>query len=314
MLRHDFPFDPTYGCDAAALAAIRPPEEVGDFAVFWQTTFAETMAVPIEVALESVTARHPTHRVSGISFTTLGGYRVGGWLLEPLTGVPVRGMVIGHGYGGRSDPSTGWLPRDAAAILPCAPGFHRSARSDLPAVADRHVVHGIAQRDTYLIRFCVASLWSAASALLSIHPQIAGRLSFHGGSFGGGLGALALPWDARFHAACLEVPTFGHHPWRLRCPCVGSGESVRRYHREHPEVVEVLAYFDAAVAATHCRIPVVAVPAFFDPAVPPPGQWAVINGLAGPVDLCPVTAGHFDNPHAVAEYRRLRAAMQARMA
>lgn len=312
MLRHDFPFDPTYGCDAAALRAIRPPAEVADFGAFWQATYAETRAVPAAVTLEAVTDTHPTHRVRGIAFTTLGGHRVGGWLLEPRTDVPARGLVIGHGYGGRSDPGTGWLPADAVALLPCAPGFHRSARADLPDVAHRHVIHGIAHRDTYLIRFCVASLWSAASVLLDLHPQLAGRLYFHGGSFGGGLGALAVPWDDRFQAACLEVPTFGHHPWRLRCPCVGSGEAVRSYQAAHPEVVDVLAYYDAAVAATRARVPLIGVPAFFDPAVPPPGQWAVINGWAGPVDVCPITAGHFDNPHAVAEYRSQREAMRAR--
>ncbi|GGX31334.1 hypothetical protein GCM10010321_52880 [Streptomyces chartreusis] len=35
---------------------------------------------------------------------------------------------------------------------------------------------------------CVAGLWGAATALLDLVPSLDGRL-------GGGIGALALPWD-----------------------------------------------------------------------------------------------------------------------
>ena len=73
-------------------------------------------------------------------------------------------------------------------------------------------------------------------------------------SFGGGVGALALPWDDRFGAAHLNLPSFGHYPLRLTMPCIGSGEAVRRYHAEHPDVLDVLRYFDAATAATRIEI------------------------------------------------------------
>ena len=111
--------------------------------------------------------------------------------------------------------------------------------------------------------------------------------------FGGGLGALALPYDPRFKKAHLRVPTFGHHPLRLQCPCNGSGESVRRHHAQHPEVRNVLQYYDAATAASRIAIPTIGAPALFDPAVPPPGQFAVCNALS---DMHILSAGHFDHP------------------
>lgn len=116
-------------------------------------------------------------------------------------------------------------------------------------------------------------------------PEAAGRLTYLGTSFGGGIGALALPWDDRFHAAGLTVPTFGNHPLRVTLPCTGSGESVRTRLAEDPSVLDVLAYFDAATAARHIKIPVHVGAALFDPSVPPPGQFAVYNGLAGPREL-----------------------------
>ncbi|MBN8219232.1 MAG: acetylxylan esterase, partial [Spirochaetes bacterium] len=148
---------------------------------------------------------------------------------------------------------------------------------------------------------CAASLWSAATALLETWPRLADRLYYEGGSFGGGMGALMLPWDARYRRAVLVVPTFGNHPVRLECPCVGSGESVRRWHRGHPEVTEVLPYYDAATAAKRIRIPVLCAPALFDPAVPPPGQFSVANALAGPKRLFVFSAGHHDHPSLLPE-------------
>ena len=304
---HNFPFDPTYGFDEAGLRDIRPPPEVEGFVAFWRASYAETLSLPLRIALAESGLPHRSHRVRTVEFDTLGGFRIGGWLLEPCEQAPLSLVVQGHGYGGR-DSIDALIPRRAAVLLVCAPGFNRSARTDLPSQADVHVVHGIGHRDTYLIRFCVASLWSAGSVLRELHPNL--PLHFVGGSFGGGLGALAMPWDVRFSAGFLEVPTFGHHPLRLQCQCVGSGESVRRWRTDHPEVLEVLRYYDAAVAAAHIAVPVVCAPALFDPAVPPPGQWAVANALPKG-EIVPVTAGHFDHPanvqDAIAVHRRVRA-------
>ena len=56
----------------------------------------------------------------------------------------------------------------------------------------------------------------------------------------------------------------------------------------------MLRYFDAAVAAAHIRIPTLVACAVFDPAVPPPGQFAVYNALAGKKELFVRPAAHFD--------------------
>jgi len=306
------PGDPTYGCDEATLRAIQPPAEVPGFVDFWQSTSQAAQAVPLRLRTRADPTRHPTHDVRVVGWDSFGGVQVGGWLLEPRQGPAQRAVIIGHGYGGRSSVQTSWLPADTVGLFWCAPGFNLSARSDIPGIAAQHVLHGIAHRDTYVIRACVASAWSATRVVLELFPQVAGRCYFHGISFSAGVGALALPWDASIRAAALEIATFGHHPWRQRCPNQGSGEAVRQYRAQHPEVDHVLAFYDAAVAARHIHIPVVAAPALADPMVPPPGQWAIVNGLAGPVSLCPFTTGHSPNLHLVREYRRFRMALSER--
>ncbi|MFJ8975588.1 acetylxylan esterase [Streptomyces sp. NPDC102282] len=296
---HDHPFDPAYGRTLDDLVRIPAPDDApGDFEAFWRARHREARAVTTAPEVGPVEEERGGVRVHGVTFTSVGGARLGGWLALPVEGPAEHGFVIGHGYGGRQSAGSDVpLPLPgSAAILPCVRGM--GSRSRLPGVPDeaaRHVLHGIGSRDTYVIGDCVADLWCAASALQEVLPCLAGpgRLGYLGESLGGGLGALALPWDERFGAAQLTVPTFGSHPLRLTLPSVGSGESVRAHHREHPEVTEVLRYFDAATAAARLELPTLVAAALFDPVVPPPGQFAVHNALPGHRELMVLRAGHF---------------------
>jgi cephalosporin-C deacetylase len=302
-------FDPTYGYDRDALLAVGLPPRPRDFEEFWRDTAEQTARVPLRLDVTSLEGSDARQRLQRVDFDTWGGYRIGAWLVSPAEGEPLCGAVVGHGYGGRDAPDFD-LPLDrVAAIFPCAPGFNLSARPDLPATSDRHVTHGIASRDTYILRPSVAALWSAATALLTLYPGVEEGLVYIGGSFGGGLGALALPWNRRFVRGHLVVPTFGHHPIRLQCSSVGSGEAVRRYHAAHPEIEWVLTYYDAATAASFIDIPVLVAPALADPAVPPPGQFAVANALRHR-ELFLLSAGHMPYAEEASEAAALRASQE----
>jgi cephalosporin-C deacetylase len=301
-LWHLHPFDPTYGYDAAGLLAVPAPVEPDDFESFWMRTYDETRAVPLKLERVQIESSQHDFDAYEVNFDSLDSVRIGGWLTVPRKEPIKFGMVMGHGYGGRAEPH---FERGAIAIAPCARGFNRSARRDIPGEAYRHVLHGIKSRETYSHRGCAADLWSAASALMELYPDLAGRLHYAGVSFGGGIGALALPWDDRFEKAFLQVPSFGNHPLRVTLPCVGSGEPVRSYYRRHPEVLDVLAYFDAATAATRIKIPVLCAPAVFDPVVPPPGQFAVCNALGGPREFYIHTSGHFPSPNEAVEIEEI---------
>jgi len=61
-------------------------------------------------------------------------------------------------------------------------------------------------------------------------------------SFGGGIGALAVPWEPRIAPGHLNVPTFGHQSLRLQLPTTGSGSAVQTFARRHVHVAETLAY------------------------------------------------------------------------
>lgn len=272
-----------------------PLDEPADFDAFWRATFDEFGSRP--VAWESVAPLPPTptHRVERIVFASSCGERVVAWLAIPR-GAVMRGLVVGHGYGGRLEPDLEIVPADTAAIFPCAPGQEANAPGRFPALPSQHVLAGIAHRETYSHRFSAADLWRAATVLLAAAPDAAAALDYYGGSFGGGVGALALPWDPRFRRASLDVPSFGHHPIRLSRRCTGSGEAVRQRLRRHPEARPVLDYFDSAIAAARLRIPVHVGAAVLDPAVDPRGQFAVYHALAGPKRLTVRASGHLEGP------------------
>ncbi len=155
-----------------------------------------------------------------------------------------------------------------------------------------HVLHDIQDRHRYILGGCVEDLWLAVSTLLELFPVVAGQVVYSGVSFGGGIGALAVPWDARVGR---QVPTFGHQALRLTLPCIGSGEAVRVFQSQHGfHVIDTLAYYDAASAARHLRIPALVAVALFDPIVSPPGQFAVFNAIAEPLKrLFVLQTGHF---------------------
>ena len=212
---------------------------------------------------------------------------------------------MSHGYGGRSGADLNVPGPAALCIFPCARGFHRSARPDLPADAGKHVVFGIDDPQTYIHRHCVADLWSATSVLLDLDPTLAGAIDYMGTSFGGGIGGMALPWEARWRRGFLGVPSFGNHALRLQMKCVGSGEAVRQLAQKQPQIIETLRFFDSAVSAQFCRIPVMVACALFDPAVPPPGQFSVYNALAGEKTVFIGEADHFEWPGAAMQGARL---------
>lgn len=282
MFKHESSFDPTYGYCKSGLLHVRLPDAPDGFASFWRATFDANSNTHLDTVVTPIDSPHPDYNLSVAEFDTLGGYRVGAWVVYPKAGDVKTGFVKNHGYRGRTDPDFALFAKNAAAIFPCAPGFNLSTIDALPPERIGHVVHVIEDRTTYAIRPCVSSIWSAASLLIQLFPGTIKQLYFTGDSLGGGLGALAITWDSRFSRAFLKVPTFGHYTIRNTCPCEGSGQAIA----EHV----------TATAAGHIDILVFGAPALFDPKVPPPGQFSVTNALPSKGRTRILIAGHFTYP------------------
>ncbi len=296
LLNHSYHFDPSYGYCLETLLKVPIPTEPDDFQQFWQSRYGKALMANSDIKLSEDKACHADFAVRDIVYQSTDSFSIGGWLLTPKASRPRKGMVIGHGYGGRDAPDFDFPSRDTAFIFPCFRGLSRSACHGVSSNPAYHVLHDIDKPDRYILGGCVEDIWIAVSALLQICPELEGHIGYQGTSFGGGIGAMAVAWDPRIQLAALNVPSFGCQALRLGLATTGSGAAVSMYHRRHGNVMDTLQYYDAALSAQHISIPVHVAAALFDPVVAPPGQFAVYNGLTGPKQLFVATAGHFDFP------------------
>lgn len=293
----DAAFDGSYGRSEADLRAVRPVPAPPGFAALWRRWRSEAAAIDAApVALS--TTEEQGRRVSVVEHSGVDGVRLRAWVVQPLSGPARAGVVHGHGYGGRDAVDLARVPDDVAAIYPVARGLGTlNAGIGAPEPTPEHVLAGIDDPERYVLGLCARDLWLAADALIALVGDL--PLYYVGESFGGGIGALALPWDDRFVGATLIVPSFGQYDERLAVPCLGSGETVRQYVQRHPEAREVLRWFDASTSIGFAEVPVRVEAALWDQYVPPQGQFAVAAG-AREGELAVLPAGHAEYPGSTA--------------
>lgn len=291
-------FDPSYGYSLAQLLAVPTPREPKNFKAFWQARYQQALLQKPQPRIKAMDSQHPDWRIFTVSYSSTEDFPIHGWLLLPKTGIIKRGFVIGHGYGGRDAPDFHLPFKDAALLFPCFRGLSLSACTGISAEPYWHVLHNIDQPDRYIIGGCVEDVWLGVSALLTLLPRLSGHLGYLGISFAGGIGALALAWDKRIARGHLNVPTFGQQPLRLKLPTQGSAHSVQQYYQSHKkQTLQVLRYFDAALAAHYIDQPMHCACALFDPCVAPPGQFAIYNALPANKQLFILEAGHYSYPN-----------------
>ncbi|MFZ1386180.1 MAG: acetylxylan esterase [Thiolinea sp.] len=289
---HSFTFDPSYDYTLNTLLQVPAPEPPSDFAAFWQARYQRSRKLRPQPQAHFL-RQQAGYSVYQISYTSMDKVSLQGWLAVPIESLVTSALIFGHGYGGCEGPDFRLKPPGAALLFPCLRGLSASALPQVSNNPSEHVLYGIESRDTYILGGCVEDIWASVSVLEKLFPQVRKHIGYAGISFGGGIGALALPWEARIKRAHLNVPTFGNQPLRLQLPTVGSGEAVRHYQLQHPEVVKVLAYFDAASAARLAPQTMHVAAALFDPAVAPPGQFTIYNALPESKSLFVLDAGHF---------------------
>ena len=199
------------------------------------------------------------------------------WIARPESST--GGLVIGQGYGNPATPPTSRNPGLTVA-MPCIRGLGISQCAQIPWKLSDHAGYGIKSRETYVIRGAVTDIWEATSVLVDMFPDTASNLNYSGGSLGGGLGAILLPWDSRFKAGEINVPTLaGPMQFAFQLSGEGPGSTRRNAALSDPACMRALSYFDGASAARRIRIPILMTPALSDKSNPPPAQFAIANAI-----------------------------------
>jgi cephalosporin-C deacetylase len=285
-------FDPTYGYTLEKLLSVQPPPEPNGFADFWRARYQNALAIDPQPQLSNRRDQSPQFDCYDFYYHSTGNFQIGGWALVPKQGNITRGVIVGHGYGGREGPDYHLPISNAVFLFPCFRGISRSKRWPISDDPRYHVIHDINNRERYILGGCVEDLWLAVSALLRLFPAVAGHIGLLGISFSGGIGALALPWDKRIQRAHFNVPSFGNHPIRLQLPTWGSAAALQEYQQQHGNILATLSYYDAAVAAKYIQVPVHVAAALADPVVAPPGQFSIYNALPAEKRLFVLEHGH----------------------
>lgn len=257
------------------------------------------------------TGRYGGLNVFDIRYQSTEAFEIVGWLLEPDHQEVTQCIVVGHGYGGREQPDYHFNIPCTAFLFPCFRGISRSCSDKVSNQPHLHVLHDIEDRSRYILGGCVDDVWVAVSLMQALYPQAAEKIGYMGISFGGGIGALAAPWDARIKRVHLNVPTFGCQTLRLSLPTIGSGAAVTEYVRQNGHIPETLAYYDAAIAARFALQPAHIAVALFDPMVAPPGQFGIYNAWTGPKHLFVLEAGHYEYPRQEQQNQHLLWKLQA---
>lgn len=288
--------DPAQPFALEDLLAVTPPPAPADFDVFWRERYALALQLHPRPRLKHTGEAHAGYEVYDLRYISTGNWLIRGWVLVPQRHPVTRAIIFGHGYGGCDGPDYRLSVEGAALFFPCFRGLARSQHAPVSSNPLYHVLHDIDKPQQYIIGGCVEDLWLAVSSTLLLFPAANGHIGYAGISFGGGIGALALPWDNRIQRAHFNVPTFGHQPLRLQLPTRGSAAAVQAYGRQHGNPLATLQYYDAATAARFTQQPVHIAAALCDPMVTPPGQFAIYNALSGNGRLFVLDAGHMAYP------------------
>lgn len=278
--------------DLAQLLTVEAPPAPDGFADFWRTAFEKVQQLNPVPEIKHTGRQVGAFELHDLSFKSTNDVMIYGWVLIPTVKPVNKVIIVGHGYGGCDVPNGDVPLLDCAYVYLCYRGLARSRIAGIPESPNYHVLYNIHDRDQYIMRGCVEDTWLAVSAAAALFPAAKAHIGFMGISFSGGIGALALPWDTRIQKAHLEVPTFGHQQLRLTLPSLGSAGAVQDFYKQHAEVLNILDFYDAAIAARFIEVPVHIAAALADGYVTPPGQFAIYNALTADQDLFVLEKGH----------------------
>ena len=271
----------TSGFPKEQLLQIEGDAPVPGFREFWQAQYAAARVWKCSYTVEGeLWSPDPDCRIFRIRFTSIDGFSIGMWLARPREST--GGKLLAHGYGNPQIPPVASSP-GRTVVMPCVPGLALSQCKEIPWKSGDHARFGADSPEHYVITDGVRNLWIALTILIDMFPDTADNILCSGGSLGGGMGALAIPWDERIHYGNLNVPTLGgrimlDYPGNPDTP----GESRRRMALAGPEGMRIIDLCNASAAARFIRVPTVVTPALRDAVVPPPGQFAVANSIPEP--------------------------------
>ena len=260
------------------LLKIKGDTPVDGFRKFWMAQYAAARAWKKDYRVEEeLWSPDPSCRIYKVSFTSTDGFVIGMWISRPEDSI--GGELIAHGYGNPSVPPVA-AKGGRTIAFPCVRGLGLSQCKEIPWQLAEHAGYGFDDPERYVIVGGVRDLWIALTIMIDMFPDTADNIVCSGGSLGGAMGALAIPWDERIHYGDLNVPTLGGR-LLLDLPVAPDTPGCTRIRKalESEDGMRIIDLCNASAAAHFIRVPTIVTPALKDNCVPPPGQFAVANSI-----------------------------------
>lgn len=261
------------------LLQIKGDVPVAGFEEFWKKQYAAARNWKCSYTVEGeLWSPREDVRIYRIRFTSIDGFSIGMWIARPKEST--GGVISAHGYGNVAVPPQTTSPGRTIA-LPCVRGLGLSQCKEIPWNLGEHAGFGFDAPENYVITGGVRDLWIALTIMIDMFPDTADNILCTGGSLGGGMGAMAIPWDERIHYGDLNIPTLGGRILLQTPVAPGTpGETRRLKGLASPEGLRIIDFCNASAAAQFIRVPTIITPALSDKMVPPPGQFAIANAIS----------------------------------
>ena len=290
------------------MTAFRAPlSRPADFFGFWSQTMQELSRVAPAVGLEAA-GRRAGIRLQWLSFASLGGVVIHGYLLRWEDREPRPLVVHGHGYGGQVSPRWSWARAGLNVVGVDVRGWGRS-RAALPSPSRwGWVLSGRESPERSVLRGAVCDYLRAVQVGRQLLGEATTRIVLEGTSLAGGLALMAEALAGVADLLAVAVPSFGWAEGRRLLASAGSAAEINRYLERRPEhaaedLMVVLRYFDPVNFAGQVVCPTLIGVGLVDQVVPAPTVLAIADRLGGPHEVLRFPVSHSDAP----EERRWRA-------
>ena len=256
-----------------------------DFFEFWADNLRQIEQVDTTADSTLGHCLRPELCVEYLTFQSLGGAIIHGYLLSWRDDRPRPLVVHAHGYGSQYNVMEHWAEDGVDVVGFDARGFGRS-KDAVPDLSEHgYVTTGIESPETSILRGAVCDYIQAYRvAHYRLSARVVPRTIFCGTSFAGGLAVQAAAVSKVADLLAVGVPTFGWAEGRRRLAHKGSSSEINNYIARHPDreaaVMNTLRYFDTMNFADQVRCPTLVGVGRRDEVVPAATVYAVANHLS----------------------------------
>lgn len=279
------------------------PNVPEDFDAFWAELSAEAHAVPLHFRREAAPGVETPfgHRVDRISFQSVLGRTVKGWIAYPPGTKRAPSFLWPPPYGRESLLPNEYGAREGFTSLSF--NFHgEDAFHQETYRRERgYFAEGAADPHTWIFRRMIQDVLVALRVLQAQSEADEDRIGAMGMSQGAGMALWSATVSPIVKAVCADMPFLGDMPYTLernahRYPLKELIDFMEEIPLGRERVLHTLSYFDTLNMATRVRRPVQISLGLKDPSCRPETVRAIFKALPGDHTLIEYPGGHDWDP------------------